>query len=386
MANSQSSFNDINLKFFLEYHLDKYSSHKCYLGLIFEQGERTMIQINVPAHDVANLLQTKPVIGNDPNSGKDRPEIKGHAESIKEYLVDRISQNKSWILGTLTANVDPSMITIEKVGEGLGIIAIPSDVKLDLTDGQHRKAAIESLTKNTDLLDGHFFPITVVLEGRFKQCQLDFRDMAKAKPIEKSLLLSFSDSRGKVGIAKELIRKVSMFQSKTDLTKKSPAKNTKLIYTIQYVATLVSCSLTNNASDELDDYDIEKYSNYLTECLNHFFDECPQTHKICNTKIENLTLKEIKEFKQDCLLGVSIGMQILGHLLYFTMNPYQQAFNKTKVSELAQLDWNRSNSLWHDNVVRVNSNLKDTEKTYISFGAAALSDAVQAAKIELGWL
>lgn len=33
---------------------------KCYLGLIFHQGKRQMIQINVPAHDLPTLLQSKP--------------------------------------------------------------------------------------------------------------------------------------------------------------------------------------------------------------------------------------------------------------------------------------------------------------------------------------
>ena len=46
-----------------------------------------MLQINVPAQDLPTLLQAKPSTDNDPDSGKNRPEVKGHAEEIKDYLL-----------------------------------------------------------------------------------------------------------------------------------------------------------------------------------------------------------------------------------------------------------------------------------------------------------
>ena len=48
-------------------------------------------------------------------------------------------------------------------------------------------------------------PITLVLEGNFNQCQTDFRDMAQARQLDKSLLLSFGEFEGRVGITKALL-------------------------------------------------------------------------------------------------------------------------------------------------------------------------------------
>jgi DNA sulfur modification protein DndB len=100
---------------FLEPLFTKYHRDRCYPALIFQQGRRTMLQINVPARDFSGLLQAKPSTGNDPDSGKNRPEVKGHADEIKQYILDNARKDKPWILGTLTANVSPNDITIIEV-------------------------------------------------------------------------------------------------------------------------------------------------------------------------------------------------------------------------------------------------------------------------------
>lgn len=71
--------------YFATHHRDK-----CYPGLIFQQGGRNMVQINVPAHDLPTFLQAKPSTDNNPDSGKNRPEVKGHVEEIKQYILNRV--------------------------------------------------------------------------------------------------------------------------------------------------------------------------------------------------------------------------------------------------------------------------------------------------------
>nr|WP_242056277.1 MULTISPECIES: DNA sulfur modification protein DndB [unclassified Nostoc] len=86
---------EIQAKFnsFIEPFFSKYHRERCYPGLIFMQGKRTMLQINVPASDFSGLLQAKPSTGNDPDSGKNRPEVKGHTEEIKEYISKSVRKN-----------------------------------------------------------------------------------------------------------------------------------------------------------------------------------------------------------------------------------------------------------------------------------------------------
>ena len=145
---------------------------------------------------------------------------------IKKYVASQVLQNKPWILGTFTANIDPAIVIIEDLGQGLCVIGIPPNTKLDLTDGQHRKIAIEELCKSSSSTLKHdSFPITIILEEKLKHCQSDFRDMARAKPVEKSLLLSFGDYVGRAGITSNLIDQVFMFSGKIDKFRKAPIKN-----------------------------------------------------------------------------------------------------------------------------------------------------------------
>lgn len=207
-------------------YLEKYPDQHCYPALIFQQGQRTIVQLNVSAVDLVNLLQVKPITANNPDSGKDRPEIKGHVDDIKQYIIENASKQKTWFLGTLTANIPPEAITIIELSQSFGLIIISLETKFDLSDGQHRYKAIKEILQTFDaqLIINDYFPITLILEGKFSQCQKDFHDLAQAKPVEKSLLLSFGESSGRNGITKKLIETVLIFRGKTDNIKKSPNK------------------------------------------------------------------------------------------------------------------------------------------------------------------
>ncbi len=367
----------------------KYRRDKCYPGLIFQQGKRKMVQINVPAHDLPTLLQAKPSTGNDPDSGKNRPEVKGHVDEVKQYLLKRAEKNKPWILGTLTANVAPEDIELVELGRGICLVVIPRRVKLDITDGQHRKRAIHELIESPqgELIADNDFPITLVLEGDFNQCQTDFRDMAQTKSLDNSLLLSFGEFEGRVGITKNLIEQVPMFKDKTERIKDSPSTKNRLIYTTNYIAKAVSCAFVNDPNDELKDYDVEKSSDALISCLNQLFSECSQTRHIFETHKEDLTVDEIGAFKEGCILGRSVGLEILGRLLYNTYKQDSHYFEAEKVSQIAQLDWSRGSHLWEGNIVKKDPNAKNPAKAYkISASASPVNIAVSVAKAKLGWV
>lgn len=371
----------------LEPYFTKYHRQKCYPGLIFQQGKRTMVQINVPADDLPTLLQAKPSIGNNPDSGKNRPEVKGHVDEVKQYLLKRTKSNKPWILGTLTANVDPKDIELIELGRGICLVVIERKIKLDITDGQHRKRAIQELILSSEgqLIADNDFPITLVLEGDDRQCQSDFRDMAQTRQLDKSLLLSFGEFEGRVGITKNLIEKVSMFEDKTEKIKGSPSTKNKLIYTTNYIARFVSCAFANNPDDELKDYDVEKTSNALVSCLNRFFAECSQTQHIFETSLDDLKIEEIGAFKENCVLGRSVGLEILGRILYVIYDKYSHSFEAEKVSQIAQLDWSTKSHLWEGNIVKKDPDPSNPKPYTITASASPVKIAVSGVKAQLGW-
>lgn len=370
-------------RIFAEYHRDK-----CYPGLLFQQGNRKMVQINVPAHELPTLLLAKPSTDNNPDSGKNRPEVEGHAEEVKEYILKRARKGKPWILGTLTANVAPDKIKLIELSRGVCMVVIPRSVKLDITDGQHRKRAIHELIESPDaeLIADNDFPITLVLEGNFNQCQTDFRDMAQTRQLNKSLLLSFGEFEGRVGITKNLIDRVPMFHEKTERIKDNPPTKKKLIYSSNYIAKSVSCAFSDDPNDDLLDLDVETSSDALVTCLNQFFSESNQTRHIFETSVEDLTIDQVTAFKEDCLLGRSVGLEVLGHLLYYTYDNNNDCFDAEKVSQIAKLDWLRECSIWQGNIVIIDPKPKNPAKPFkISAGVNSIRIAVTVAKAHLGW-
>lgn len=376
---SHETLGNQGLDRFLEPYFAQYHRDRCYPGLIFEQGKRKMVQIHVPASDLPALLQAQPSMNNDPDSGKNRPEVKGHADEIKEYILKRANKGKPWILGTLTANVNPEEIKIIELGRGVCLVVIPREVKLDITDGQHRKRAIQDLILSSEAgsIADSDFPITLVLEANFNQCQIDFKDMAQTRPLEKSLILSFGEFEGQVGITKYLIDHVLMFKDKTEKIKSRPNDKQKLIYTTNYIAKMVSCAFANDPNNKLKDYDVEGESEALKNCLNEFFSECVDSEYIAETPQKDLTVENISEFKENCLLGTSAGLEILGRLLFCTYNQEKKYFNREQVSEIAQIDWSRQSKIWKENVVL------STGK--ITASVSAVRMAVKSAKEHLGW-
>ncbi|MBN3887332.1 MAG: DGQHR domain-containing protein [Nostoc sp. JL34] len=380
----KAKFSTLVAPFFEDHYRDS-----CYPGLIFRQGKRKMLQINIPAKDFPALLVTKPAKDDDPELGKQRPEVPGHAEEIKNYIIEQARKGKPWILGTLTANVPADKITILELGRGICIVVIPRDVKLEITDGQHRKTAIQKLieSEESSLISDNVFPITLVLEDDIDQCRKDFGDMAQTKPLGKALLLSFGEIEGRVGITKNLVKQVKIFYDKTDKIQDSPRIQKKFIYTNNYITRSVSCAFTKNPDSELQDYDVESSSNALASCLNKFFFECSNTRYISETKVADLTIAELRKFKDECILGVSAGLEVLGRLLYFTYNKDSNYFDDAKVSQLAQLDWTRSNPIWENNLIRIDPNPKKPDKRYKLYtNANAVSGAVKALKDKLGWM
>ena len=371
----------------LEPYFAKYHRKKCYLGLVFNQGKRKMVQINVPADDLPTLLQAKHSKDNDPDSGKNRPEVKGHAEEVKEYVLKRVDKNRPWILGTLTANVDPDKIEVIELGRGICFVVIPRGVKLDITDGQHRKRAIHELIESQkgELIGDNDFPITLVLEKDFKQCQIDFRDMAQTRQLDKSLLLSFGEFEGRIGIVKSIVELVPMFHQKTELITSSPSTKKKLIFTMNYLARFVSCAFVNNPSDNLEDYDVETLSTNLAYNLNLFFEECADTRYIHQTPKDSLTVEKVAEFKENCILGRSIGVEILGRLFNLAYDEYNNSFKTEKILQLAQLDWSKSSNLWQGNIILPNTNSNTSKPYKVVTNASAVKVAIDLVKNNLGW-
>jgi DNA sulfur modification protein DndB len=193
--------------------VDKYRTGQVFLAIGSKHGQRQILTINAFGRELSQLLRGRntPSDSNNPIAYKNRPINQNHVEKIKEYVRNRSKANRKWILGAITANIDPSKIEYQELWRDLYILVIPNDISLDITDGQHRRKAILEMidadNSDRDIVADQTFPINLVLEGDFEQCQIDFHDMAQTLAIPQTLLVSYS-GKGRDLIAKRLIEKV----------------------------------------------------------------------------------------------------------------------------------------------------------------------------------
>ncbi|ACB51496.1 hypothetical protein cce_2146 [Crocosphaera subtropica ATCC 51142] len=352
-----------------------YRKGQTFLAVGSQHGKRLMLQINVHASEIPTLLTSRnvPEDSNNPNSGKNRPINDNHVRKIKNYIKERIKADNKWILGTITANIDPepTKILYQKIWGDLYVAFIFNSTSLEITDGQHRKKAIEQLlSEDRDLMADITFPVNLVLEGDLSQCQTDFRDMAQTLSIPQSLLVAYG-GYGKDAIAKEIVEQVNLFRNKTQKIKSTPGSKTGYIYTINYVAKLVSCAFTGKSTDKLSEINtdelVEARAKELSECLNYFFYHYAQiandfdkdSHWRKMAKLtgeiiekEKVHWKVATDFRKNCILGISVGLETLGDLLFSTLDRESNQFDRNKVKQLAEsIDWSRQGNCWQDTLI-----------------------------------
>jgi DNA sulfur modification protein DndB len=384
-----------------------YRQGQTFLAIGAQHGERLMLQINVHATEIPTLLRSRSVAedSNNPNSGKNRPINEKHVENIKNYLRERAQAGNKWILGPITANVDPSKIAYQKIWGDLYVVFIYNSTSLEITDGQHRKKAIKELIEfegeDRDLICEATFPVNLVLEGDLEQCQTDFRDMAQTLSIPDSLLVAYG-GYGKDAIAKEVVEQVNIFRNKTQKIKSTPGSKSGYIYTINYIAKLVSCAFTGNPNNKLSEVNIDELiqerSQELSACLNYFFVNYSETANDLDkdnnwkkmakltgdifAKEEKLNWKQATEYRDTCILGISVGLEILGDLLYCTLDHARNCFDRSQVKQLAkEIDWSRQGECWKDTIIVLNG--KGGVK--LSTGRGSVSTAKKNCLEQLGW-
>ena len=102
---------------------------------------------------------------------------------------------------------------------------------------------------------------------------------------------------------------------------------------------------------------------------------------------DDLTVEKVADFKEYCILGRYVGLEVLGKLLYSIYDKNNHYFDNDKVHQLSQIDWSRKGQLWTGNIVTIDPNPKNPAKPYkISMSMSSVKIAVDKVKIELGWI
>ena len=362
LTESRNNISNIIAQIIEPLRLETYSRERVLFGLGDYQGKRLIIHFPVYFSKIPAFV-----------SVVNRPINTAHVKEIKDYILNRIQANIAWILGSLTVNVNPDDIHYQPFGLNLYVVRIPNGTRLHIADGQHRIQAITELMgvdEHRRKWSNEQIPLTLVLDSSARQAALDFRDMQEQIALPRAMLVGFS-WEGRNGIAHALVKKVPIF-SYTAMDKAVPGSGTKNIYTLSYIASFVGSAIAGSPSAPLLEYDtqelIEKAATNLSDFLNHFFSCCPCTVSLVAK--EELTVADVASFKSNSILALSVGLEILGHLIHSRIRtPEQLAY---------QIDWSRTSDWWSDLV-----NDSDTSKLKVKAVSAASASQIAERAIAL---
>lgn len=170
-----------------------------------------------------------------------RPRVAGHSKALREYLLTTACRDEKFILPAFTFNFGDESTTPEDVPEAVLIIyarendvstngwpalfQLPSNIKLDTTDGAHRGDESAKILGDASLSDAeranlrrNACAVTVIFERKRVDAHQDFADCAKAKPITGSLITSFDVRDLRNARAVELVQRVPFLTYYVDAT------------------------------------------------------------------------------------------------------------------------------------------------------------------------
>lgn len=369
---------------------------------LFKQGDREIVAAVFTVQYVVNELKTIPVQKDkgisDVMVAMNRPIDSAHAKVTKDYILR--NYRTKYILPPMTLNFQDAIdiYTIDLSGAHVvpGFMVVPYGVKFSVTDGQHRKKALEDLAKdhreayNEIINDG--ISVMIVVENNLSQIHQDFADCSKTKPLPKSLIAVYDKRNPANGLVIDLINECPLFYDKVDATATTLSKNSSKLLLVSQVRSFLKELIRGNSA--VGDVDFEKYvtdlfvdantPQYIT-ALNKFKDVINiLTQRITVlkdvSKLEGLERNRIPQLRSSYLILNSAGLNIIGRVLYTIWQNQEFANNiDIYINKLAEIDWKKDNKLWQGNIVASGS-----KGLKISTSNSTLKAAVEVVKKQIG--
>jgi DGQHR domain-containing protein len=347
--------------------------------VIFRQGTRQFLSTVFPIFYIVNDLKSKPTEKDkglyDVRSSMNRPLDADHARNTKEYIRRNFKSN--YILPSMTLNIQEAIniyTTDYQSPVKQGYMVIPYGIKLSITDGQHRKKALEDLFKELrqedfDAIKNDGISVMITVENDINQIHQDFADCSKTKELPKSLIAVYDKRNPANSLVIDIIDRCPVFKDKVDATSSTLSKkSTKLLLVSQIRSAVKELLFGNSAtgdvelerrsiemyeSSESENYkkDIKKYIEFLNAATN----KIPILKQI-SEMTDSIQMTAIPDLRSQYLILNSAGLNILcriGHYILRDDEHYKKM--DEYIDKLAKIDWQKSGSLWQGNIVQASS-------------------------------
>lgn len=344
-------------------------------GVLFRQGQRFMLSTAFPVPVVRNRLQLNPATPKGSvqqvRSATNRPVMADHVDSVKGYLKENLGGH--YIIPPMTLNVrHPINVYMPDYPSTLtGVwIVLPASARLEITDGGHRKAAIDKLS--TELGDDQLaefdmdaVSVMITVEDDLSQIHQDFADCSKTKALPKSQLAAYDRRNPANGLVIDLAERCSLFAGKIDSTSKTLSKNSTKLFLSNQVRQMVKELLTGqyamadepfeakakqllgNSEEQRYKHALERFAAYI-DCVTQTI---PVLNEMANLA-EGLPRNKITERRNEGWVCLSAtGLVIIGRIGYELFKEEVVDW-RTYAEKLGSIDWRRGAPIWQGNVIQ----------------------------------
>lgn len=362
---------------------------------VYEQGGRTHLTFSLSFNlllEIVKLNRPRPT-GSKSNVEEfvNRPIIPSHVEEIKNYLLE----TEKYIIPAFTFNTD-TPIRVFAFGSGtvkFGYAVIAPNIKLYVTDGQHRIKAIEEASQKRPSLLNDGATVLIVQEQDLDQIHQDFADCAKTKQIPPALITAFDVGDVLARLTRELA-KSELFKGRIDQTSRTVGKDPDYLFTMNQLRVCTAELLFGSSRkqavqsrcSELEGQ--EAQFNVLLEKAKFFYLEFAKKNPAWQPllDIKQSVPVNLYERRQARIDFSTIGFQIiskLGHGALFGKKLKDEDRQKL-IKAIAELDYSREAPLWQNSVLIED---KEGEKKIVTNSAAlekAFRDAAKAIEQKTG--
>lgn len=364
-------------------------------AILFRQGQRWMLTTAFLIPMIRNRLQTnhaaKRGTVDEVLSATNRPVMPDHVESVKNYLKSNIG--KKYILPPLTLNArQPISVYVADYESTLMAvtIVIPQNVRLEITDGGHRKTALDATADELpaellDLFHGDAVSVMITIEDDLAQIHQDFADASKTKALPKSQLAAYDRRNPANGIVLDLIERCPLFKGRIDSTSATLSKNSNKLFLTNQVRQMVKELLVGAyamaddqfeakakellSSSEAPQYrlELERFVAFVNRVTNAI----PILRQIATVPEAGVASQRIADLRNQgwvCLQAT--GLVVIGRIGYELLKNEVDGWEEY-ADRLGQLDWRKMAPIWQGNIIQQGGKVM-TQQTPVKGAVAAV--------------
>ncbi len=280
---------------------------------------------------------------------------KARIPEMCDYILKNLS---SYVFSALTASIDGD-ISFEPTDDNssLGMLSISMSAKMLINDGQHRRAAIEAALKKKPQLKYEHISMVLYHDIGLKRSQQMFSDLNRfAIRPTKSLNILYDNRNPSSLLVKDVIAAIPDFGKLIDKEHTSIPNRSIALFTLSAIHHGTVALLKDlNLSDE-------ENHKLATDYWSTVYKNMPEWKRVASNEVKSSVIRK------DSLSPLSITLRALGQVGSILIKDYPGTWT-VKLKTLEQINWCKSNPLWHDGIV-VN-------------GSVQLSHATQAQMVDI---